>query len=97
MLMPLTVKVTLAVLERLRLLLVTVHVPALPVVQEPLPLAPLLQLPLTVAPDTGAFDPLCTVIVTVALHLLDDWLDLLATRLPMCIGWAAVVALATLE
>src|SRR5687768_1409953 len=65
-------------------LLLTLHMPSLPVVQVAVPEAPLLHLPLTVTLASGLWFASCTVIVTLAVHKL-PWMVLVASRSPMCI------------
>src|SRR6185295_19247820 len=65
-------------------LLLTLHWPLLPVVQEAVPVAPLLQLPVTVALASGLWLASCTVIVTLAVHLV-PCLVLAPSRSPICI------------
>src|SRR3972149_4397391 len=64
-------------------LMLTLHLPLLPVVQEAVPLAPLLQVPLTVALATGLWFASCTVMVTLAVHP-PFWLVLNRSKSPMC-------------
>ena len=90
----LTVKVTLPAPLGIPLTF-TVHWPLLPVIQEAVPLAPLLQVPLTVALATGVWFPLCTLMVTLAVHWL-PWRLLAPSRSPICTGVGVEVAVGVL-
>jgi hypothetical protein len=85
---PVTLKVTPVVVSGI-LLLLTVQVPAVPVVHDEVPVAPALHAPVTLALFTGLCAALCTVSVTFAVQV--PLFVALASRSHTCSAGGGVV------